>query len=289
MSSAPALTLAYLEQAPAAAAKVLQEAGIHEAAAFLEEVPARLAAPVVNGMIPAMGARCLERLTPSFAAAVLRSLAYHDAASLLRLVRVEHREGVLAELPTSTAKRLHRSLQYSLGSVGAWIDPDVPLLSPEHTVEDALRYLRETRSASHIFLESASNGRFLGAVSVHELLRNDRASALGRLRVEPIAPISNRASLSSIAFHEGWDDYLMLPVVGRRHNVLGGLSRVVLRRAVHERHAKAVAAPASVLGNLTSALVLTSGALARLVVHAGTLVPATRAPLPTRSPPSSSK
>lgn len=276
MSRTPALTLAYLEQAPAAAAKVLQEAGIAEAAAFLEQVPARVAAPVVNAMIPAIGARCLERLTPPRAAAVLRSLPYHDGASLLRLVRVELREPMLAELPTSGAKRLHRSLQYSAGSVGAWIDPDVPLLSPEHTVDDALRYLRETRSASHIFLESAGNGRFLGAVTVHDLLRSDRATPLGRLPLESVAPISNRAALSSVAFHEGWDDYLMLPVVGRRHNVLGGLSRVALRRAVHENYAAQIAAPSSVLGNLGAALVHTCGALARLAIQAGAAAPAAR-------------
>src|SRR3970282_2690174 len=86
MSNSAKLTLAYLEHAPAAAAKVLHEIGINDASAFLETVPARLAAPVVNNMIPAAGARCLERLAAPQSAAILRNLAYHDGASLLRLV-----------------------------------------------------------------------------------------------------------------------------------------------------------------------------------------------------------
>ena len=271
MSSLPPLTLAYLEQAPAGAAKVLQEMGILEAAALLETVPARLAAPVVNSMIPAMSARCLERLTAPRSAAILRDLAHHDATSLLRLMRIEKRNTVLAELPTSMAKRLHRSLQHSMSSVGAWADPDIPLLSPEHTVDDALRYLRDTRTASHIFLESASNGRFLGAISLHELLSSERRTPLAQLPIHEITPLSNRAALTTVAFHPAWDDYLVLPVVGRRNNVLGGLSRTALRRGVHEQHAATVLAPSSVLGNLVAALLLTCAGLIRLAVQSGFL------------------
>jgi Mg/Co/Ni transporter MgtE len=269
MSSSNTLSLAYLEHAPAAAAKVLQEIGINDAAAFLETVPARLAAPVVNHMIPAMGARCLERLTAPRSAAILRGLPYHDSASMLRLVRLELRDQILAELPTSVAKRLHRSLQYSINAVGAWIDPDVPLLSPEHTVEDALRYLRETRNASHIFLESASNGRFAGAISVNELLHSERATPLSQLPIDAITPVSNRAALATIAFHSAWDDYLMLPVVGRRHNLLGGISRTALRRGVHEHHVEAIKAPGSLLGSLSAALLLTFSGVLRIAVQAG--------------------
>ena len=268
-TSLPPLALAYLEQAPSSAAKVLQEMGIDEAAAFLETVPARLAAPVVNSMIPAMSARCLERVTAARSAAILRDLAHHDATTLLRLVRVDMRNTVLAELPTSMAKRLHRSLQHSVNSVGAWTDPDIPLLSPEHTVDDALRYLRDTRTASHIFLESASNGRFLGAIGVHDLLSSERATPLANLPVHEIAPLSNRAALASVAFHPAWDDYLVLPVVGRRHNVLGGLSRTALRRGVHVQRAATQMTPSSVLGNLVAALLLTCAGLMRLAVQYG--------------------
>jgi Mg/Co/Ni transporter MgtE len=270
MNSLSSLTLAYLEQAPASAAKGLQEMGIGEAAAFLEDVPARIAAPVVNGMIPAMSARVLERIAATQSAAILRNLAHHDATTLLRLVRVDMRNAVLAELPTSMAKRLHRSLQHSINSVGAWTDPDIPLLSPDHTVDDALRYLRDTRTASHIFLESASNGRFLGAISVHELLSSERVTPLAHLPIHEITPLSSRAALASVAFHPAWDDYLVMPVVGRRNNVLGGLSRTALRRGVHEQHATQIDAT-SVLGNVVVALLHTGASLIRLTIQSGVL------------------
>jgi Mg/Co/Ni transporter MgtE len=168
------------------------------------------------------------------------------------------------------AKRLNRSLQHAVNSVGAWTDPDIPLLSPEHTVDDALRYLRDTRSASHIFLESASNGRFIGAISLHDLLSNERGAPLGQLPIHEITPLSSRAALGSVAFHPAWDDYLVLPVVGRRHNVLGGLSRTALRRGVHEQHTTQIDV-SSVLGSVVAALLLTASGLMRLTIQSGSL------------------
>jgi Mg/Co/Ni transporter MgtE len=260
------LTLAFLEEAPGAASLVLQEIGIGEAAAFLETVPSRLAAPVVNQMIPAMGARCLERLSAPRAAAILRNLPFHDSASIVRLVRAEKRAGILAELPSSLAKRMHRSLEYSISAVGAWIDPDVPLLSVQDTVEDALRLLRDSRTSSHVFVESASNGQYAGLIGINELMRSAPSARLSQLSIEEIAPISNRAALASVAFLASWDDHLMLPVVGRRLNVLGGLSRTALRRGFHEYH-EAQARPRSVLDQIVGALLLTISAVLRLVLR----------------------
>ncbi len=272
MNETPELTLAYLEEAPAAASRVLQEIGVAGAADFLETVPSRLAAPVINSMTPAMGARCLERLSAPRSASILRNLPYHDSASILRLVRVEMRGGILGELPSSVAKRLHRSLEYSISAVGAWIDPDVPLLSLEDTVEDALRLLRDSRTSSHVFLESASNGKYAGLIGINELMRSTPATVLNRLPIEEIAPISNRAALAAVALNPSWDDHLMLPVVGRRLNVLGGLSRTALRRGFREYH-EVERRPRSMLDQLVAALLLTISALLRLAFQFGAGAP----------------
>lgn len=260
-----ALTFAYLEQAPAAAAKVLQGIGFVEAAAFLDSVPARLSAPVINKMIPAISARCLERMSAARSASVLRSLSYQDSAGLLRLVRTQWRDQILDELPSTVSRRLTRSLKYPLNVVGAWIDPDVPVLSPEHRVEDALHYLRQTRNASQVFLESTSSGQFIGAVSLAALLHSDQATTLGQLRIDEVKPVSNRAALASVAFHSAWDDYLFLPVVGRRNNVLGGISRATLRVGARDERAAAALDSGNIVGQLVFALLLTIAGLVRVI------------------------
>jgi predicted transcriptional regulator len=151
--------------------------------------------------------------------------------------------------------------------VGAWIDPDVPVLSPQHRVEEALQYLRQTRNVSHVFLESTENGQFAGAVSLSELLGSDRSATLGQLRIDAVTPVSNRAALASVAFHAAWDDYLFLPVVGRRNNVLGGISRATLRRGARNERAAASLDPGNIVGQLVFALLLTITGLARVLVQ----------------------
>lgn len=270
MSDGPALTIAYLEHAPRSAGEVLQSLEIHEAAAFLDAVPARLSAPVMNSMIPWTAARCLARLSAPRAAAIVRALSFQDAASLLRLVPEAGRAPIFEELPASLARRFESSLSYPLSQVGAWIDFDVPALRTSDTARDAKRLLHESRvTASHVFVESEEDGTFVGVLSMNDLLRGADDERLARLELARIAPVSNRASLTSVTFDERWDDFLYLPVVGRRRAILGGLSRAALRKGIHEYHTHERRAGTSAMGALLGAFFVCVTGLFHLVVPAG--------------------
>jgi Mg/Co/Ni transporter MgtE len=274
MSSATELSLAFLERAPSPAARTLETLPLEQASAYLASVPARLAAPVANAMTPWHAARVLERLEPARAALVLRQLAFVDVTSLVRAMRPELRLHVFAELPTRYAQRLARSMQYPTHQVGAWIDPGVPALATNNTVADALGALRATGTASHVFVESERHGRYIGAITVREILCGEPAAPLAALETVHAKPVSNRASLVSIAFDSRWDEMLHLPVVGRRGNLLGGLSRNALRKGVHEYAESRPARARTLIGASTGALLLTCAGIARLLT--GTLD--TRAP-----------
>jgi Mg/Co/Ni transporter MgtE len=237
MSKRNRLTLAFLEHAPDAAARVMQDLPIEEVASFVDSVPARHSASVLNSMVPWQAARCLELVSPSQAASILRRLPFTDAIGLARLIRAESVEPIIGELPSAYGRRLRGSLRYPLYQVGAWTDPDVPRLRPGDTVKDALRLLRAIEQVSHVFLESEDDGKFLGAIRVREILKAEPSMQLQQLHRDTLEPISNLAPISSIGFDERWDDSLSLPVVGRRGNLLGGLSRHGLRRGMHEHHA----------------------------------------------------
>jgi Mg/Co/Ni transporter MgtE len=267
VTSKPALTIAFLEDAPQTAADALQGLKVDDAAAFLEIVPARLSAPVIVEMIPWTAARCLERLSPARAAAVLRQTTVQDSTTLLRLMQAESRDPIFEELPTALARRLKGSLQYPLSQVGAWTDTSVPVVRRANTVSDALSLLRECQvTTSHIFIESEADGRFLGTLSIKELLSGDTAVTLGQLPITQLEPISNRASLANVTFDAHWDDYLFLPVVNRRDAVIGGLSRNALRKGLHEQHVQTKAQPESMLGQLFTAFLITTAGLVELVL-----------------------
>ena len=268
MTDRPTLTLAFLSHAPASAAQVLEQIDPQQAAAFLEEIPARLAAPAVACMSAWSGARCLGLLTPHRGAAILQHLAFHDCAGLMRLIAKQHHAAILDALPVRLARRLRSALRYPPGSVGAWIDPEVPSLPDQATVGDAVRYLGNVGVASHVFLHSHESGRFAGAVSLAALMRSNATRLLNELPVVQVRPLSSRANLSSAGFLDDWDDFLMLPVVGRKHTVVGGLSRASLRKGLQEHRTAREVIPGSMTGQLLSALAATCAGLIHIVAGA---------------------
>jgi Mg/Co/Ni transporter MgtE len=265
MNNAEKLTVTFLERAPAAAADELQRMPVDDAAQLLEAIPARLAAPVVNGMIPWQAARLLETVPAARAAMILRQLAFFDSISLARLMRPEYRERLVEELPTRYARRLTNALRYPQHQVGAWIDPEVPTLNVEATVADAQRVLRAAEPASHVFVESADRSTYIGSVTVQVVMRADLARRLEQLELDAARPISSRAPLASVNFDERWDECLHLPVIGRRGNLLGGLSRKTLRESLHEQHVMQRTAERSIAHHLFAALLVTVAGMLKLI------------------------
>lgn len=235
MPSYPRLTLAFLERQPQSAAKVMEELDPEDAAAFLESVPTRLSGPVVSAMAPWQAARCVALLGQEHAAGLMRRMSYQNATSVLRLLPDERREEIFEELPNRLAKDFQNSLRYPTGTVGAWMDQDVPGFPADSSVADGLKYARQRRNkvGSHLFVLD-EGGRFAGAVSLGDLLRNESKAPLTTIMDRSVQPLSNRAMLYAVASLPAWDDYPMLPVVGRRKNLLGGLARTSLREGLSE-------------------------------------------------------
>lgn len=226
----PGPTLAFLQSRPETAARVFNELDPEDAAALLETIPGRLAGPIVGRMAPYAAARCIELLSPDRSAGTVRGMAYLDSVSVLRLVSAPCFEAILEQLPKRLANEIRHSLTYPRQTVGANMDPRVDWLDEEDRVADALKIARRptSRIVSHIFLVGTGR-RFVGAVRLADLLRSDPNTPLSEISDHTVRPLSNRARLANVVSAEGWDEYPILPVVGRKNNLLGGLSRKVLR------------------------------------------------------------
>lgn len=269
MTSAGNLTLAFLERQPRSAARVLEDLDPADGAAFLETVPGRLAGPVVGLMASWSAARSVELLAPERAAGLIRNVAYQDAAILMRLVARARLAPILDQLPKGLARDFRAALSYPKGAVGAWMDHSVPVFSQDRKVSDGLKFAgqRQSRKDVHIFVVGEKR-QFLGAVSVSDLLCTNPETPLSDIMDRNVQALSNRASLASIAAAPDWDEYLMLPVVGRRRNVLGGLSRSGLRKGLSEERATDIRhARDSILAHLFETYLVASSGLLQLASH----------------------
>jgi Mg/Co/Ni transporter MgtE len=168
-------------------------------------------------------------------------------------------------LPSRNARRLTNALRYPQHQVGAWIDPEIPTLSVEESVADAQRVLRAAVPASHVFIESADRSAYVGAVTVQVVMRSELARRLEQLEIDRTRPLASRAPLASVNFDERWDECLHLPVIGRRGNLLGGLSRKTLRESLHEQHVMQRTAEKSVLHHLLVALFVAAAGMLKVI------------------------
>jgi Mg/Co/Ni transporter MgtE len=233
MTSEPNLTLAFLESQPRSAAEAIEGIDREDAAAFLETVPGRIAGPVIGSMAPWLAAEIVELLPPAAAAGLIRNMAYQDAAGVLRLLDKDELAAVLDQLPKGINRNFRKSLNYPTGTVGAWVEHAVTTFGADDTVGDGLKFVRQRRRqvGSHLFVVDDENS-FLGAVRVGDLLATSAKAPLREAMKSSVQPLSNRALLRSIGAAPEWDEYLMLPVVGRKGNVVGGLTRMGLRRGL---------------------------------------------------------
>jgi magnesium transporter len=227
------LSLALLDRHPDAAAAVLEAQSAHCVAAFLEHIPARLGGPVLARMMPFHTARCLLELPTDTAIALLREMPAALAATALRQWPAQRRDPLLEALPLRLGWTLRLLLGYPQTTVGAWMDPEPPLLPPEIDAAEALRRLREeARDLDRVVFVVDREQRLQGRVRLAELLRAAPATPLGTL-LDPDGPhLAARSDLLSCRDHPAWQSHEALPVLALDGRLVGVLHHDELRRAL---------------------------------------------------------
>ncbi len=231
---AETLSLAFIDAHPEAAARVIERLAPADAAPLLAAGPARRIAPMALAMAPFHTARCLEAMAPDAAAAILGALPVPLGAAVLRHLDAVRRRALLGDLPAARAALLRTMIAYPEQTVGAWMDPDTPMLRADRTAADALGRLRAMRDpdrADRVYVTDAG-GRPAGVVSAGRLLRADPEAALGTLAVPAPAVLSVRASVAAIEPLSAWDATGALPVTEWGGRLVGALHRADLVRAL---------------------------------------------------------
>jgi magnesium transporter len=259
-----ALAQAFLEERPRSAARSLESLTPADAAALLELVPVRIAAPAVARMTSWAAARALAALPPERAAAFVEQLGSRDALPILRQMPVVAREPLLAELRTTTARHYRRSLTYSPFRVGAWINHDVASLGEDQTAGEALQTVidRGHSDEAVVYVVDRSR-RYLGSITLVALLHagaNTNLAALAQQR----RTVSDTASLGAVSAEPSWSSSLTLPVTSSQGELLGELSRETLEKALNQnRQEEPTAVGPSVVFHLTETYVQVLGELVK--------------------------
>ena len=266
MADALRLALAFLEERPESAARSLESLEPADAAALLDLVPVRIAAPAVARMASWSAARCITGVSSDRASAIISQLRTPQALAILRQLPTSARDVVLGGLPIAVARHYRRTIAYPQGRVGAWVDFDVAALEPSRTVGDALDLIAARRRPDETVIFIVDSARkYLGAITVATLLHFPRMIGLATMMDQRARAVADSASLAAVAAEPAWTTALALPVTNRQGELLGALTRVSLEKGFHhERLREVVPAEPSVVLHLLEAYLAALAGLARL-------------------------
>jgi len=266
MAEALRLALAFLEERPESAARSLESLEPADAAALLDLVPVRIAAPALARMASWAAARCIAGVSSDRGAAIMAQLRSPHALAILRQLPASARDDVLGGLPSAVARHYRRTLAYPRARVGAWVDFDVAALEPSRTVGEALDLIASRRRPDETIVFVVDSARkYLGAVTVAALLHFPRMVGLATVADRQARAVADSASLAAVAAEPAWTTALALPVTNRQGELLGALTRVSLEKGLHhERLTEVAGAEPSVVLHLLEAYLAVLAGLTRM-------------------------
>lgn len=230
MTSASAVSLAFLSSKPKAAAELLREFTPELTADFFASVPLDHLIPVIREMASWPAARALALLPQSLAATILQGLPAAQAETTLRLIAEEQRLEILEQMPERLRKSFSGKLTYPVTTVGAWMDANVPFFPQDNTVAECLHFVKnEKRALSGVIIVVDYSRHLQGIVELEKLLTSDGACLLADLLGEVVEPLPSRATLWEVEDNEGWIRYPTLPVIDRENILLGVLTHSALQ------------------------------------------------------------
>ena len=265
------LTAEFIDRHPVTAARTLETLDPTDSAALIGNLPSRLTAPVLEAMLPPYAARCLEQLDLIYARAALQRLGTASGAQILRQLAAAPRAELLAELPRLRRIGLQRLLRYPAETVGAWMDPEPPLLAESATADAAVRQCRRwSGSLDGPFYLVDEAQRLVGLLHPGELLRADSSQPVRTLAGPVPLALSPRDTLTVARARLRRRSEVRVPVVDRSGRLLGLLDRASIYRPEAPGRQQAPEGPGSGLAaDLLAAWWLVVKSLAGLALGGG--------------------
>ncbi len=226
MIESRSLTAGFIRRRPQAAASAIAALARDEASACVGSLPAEEAVAVMSAMNPRIAAMIAVTLPSAQALDVLDRIPYVAAAAILRQLRQDERAPLLGGLSGRRRRDFEASLRFAPDTVGAHMTTTVDSMAATDNVGDArrLKQARHDERPEPVFVVDAE-AVLVGVVPPLALLQNDEGVDLATLADKDWLAVSPHLKLDFVAALDAWRDVNVLPVVSRRRELLGAISR----------------------------------------------------------------
>lgn len=236
MQEALTLALDFLDEHPDVAVRILEQHDAHQVATFLDSVPEAYSVLAIGRVMPAFAAHLCHVFGVEMSA---RLLLQQDVGRMVAVLRhLEHAEveAILNECPASRRQSCVLLLHYPVHCVGAWIVPDVAVVSSDFSVSETMNFLKdvnETTCTKYVFVVNR-DGIPEGRISHLALLQGQADQRIEWFMDKDIECISAQLLVGQAAKLACWNDEDVMPVTGAQRQFIGALRHADLRRALSQ-------------------------------------------------------
>ncbi|MDQ2923879.1 MAG: CBS domain-containing protein [Candidatus Dormibacteraeota bacterium] len=214
---------------PAQIADIVEGASHAEGEEIIKAVEgdAELTADVFEELDAEHQAEFIKSRSNEEAARVLEKMAPDDAADLLGELEQERRLPVLNLMSPSQQHKLRKLMQYHPTTAGGMMSPDYVSVVRGTSAAAAIEAVRVDDKAPHQLLNTVfvteAEGKFLGSVSLADLVRTDAARKVEELDLTSCS-IGASADFADVTLMMADYNLTALAVIDRAGNLIGAIS-----------------------------------------------------------------
>ena len=225
------LGAAFLQDHPAAAAKVLEDFAPESVAKLLAAANPAMAVQVMEHFTPGFAASCLDDLEPAAAGRLFARFLPDFQIMLLRQLERDKRESLLAALQPDLAASIRRLLPYPDGTAGALMEAPLASVPEELSVRNALKRIKRIRRGMKFYTYVINaKGQLMGVLTLHELLNAPQSSSVSQVMHHHVLSLAITQSRRTVLNSPYWQEYHALPVTDENNILLGVIRQKSLRR-----------------------------------------------------------
>lgn len=224
----------YMSEDPAGAARVLEGARVADIAAAASTVSVPVSVAVLRRLNSDLAAKTLLELKPERATETMIGADPVRVARWLALLGDAESRHLLGLLPEKYRKEVTEALAYPAGSAGYYMDPATVPFRKDTQIESVFATIRGRATRVTDVMVCDADDRFIGVVSLHELVGAEPGTTLGSVVHEEVPSVHAMTGRDEVVELLNLHRLSTLPVLDLDGRLLGVIRHDALVRAAQQ-------------------------------------------------------